>query len=59
MVDCARRVRAIARAGLSEEELDSLKSICERIRANLERPVEEPTTAAPCEAVATSSVGDN
>lgn len=59
MVDCARRVRAIARAGLSEEELDSLKSICERIRVNLERPVEEPTTAAPCKAVTTLSVGDN
>lgn len=59
MVDCARRVRATARAGLSEEELDTLKSICERIRTNLEQSAGSPKSAVPCEAVAASSVGDN
>ncbi len=59
MVDCARRVRAIARAGLSEEELDILKSVCERIRANLEHSAGETKAGAPCEAVATSSADDN
>jgi DNA-binding MarR family transcriptional regulator len=39
MVDCAHRVRAQARDGLSQEELDQLRSICARIRANLEEPV--------------------
>jgi MarR family transcriptional regulator, transcriptional regulator for hemolysin len=56
MVDCARRVRATARAGLSDDELDSLKSICERIRANLEQSAEESKMADSCEAVA---AGDN
>ncbi|MFN0053577.1 MAG: MarR family winged helix-turn-helix transcriptional regulator [Planctomycetales bacterium] len=36
MVECAHRVRAQARAGLSQQELDLLKSICGRIRENLQ-----------------------
>lgn len=59
MVDCARRVRSTARAGLSEEELDLLKSICERIRSNLEDYTVGPKTSAPCEAVATSAASHN
>jgi MarR family transcriptional regulator for hemolysin len=50
MADCARKVRSIAKDGLSKEELDSLKSTCERIRANLEHaggaPVGGPATCA-------------
>jgi len=37
MVECARKVRGIAKAGLSQAELDSLRSICDRIRGNLEQ----------------------
>jgi MarR family transcriptional regulator for hemolysin len=50
MVDCAHRVRAQARQGLTQEELDQFRSVCERIRTNLEEPV-------PVEA-ATSAVAD-
>jgi MarR family transcriptional regulator, transcriptional regulator for hemolysin len=46
MIDCAHRVRAQAREGLSQEDLDHLRSICARIRANLEEPV--PAAAVPC-----------
>jgi len=35
MVDCAHRVRAVAAQGLSENDIETLKSICERIRTNL------------------------
>jgi MarR family transcriptional regulator for hemolysin len=38
MVDCAHRVRVQAREGLSQEDLDQLRSICARIRSNLEEP---------------------
>ena len=38
MVDCAHRVRALAREGLTQEDLDQLRSICPRIRSNLEEP---------------------
>jgi MarR family transcriptional regulator for hemolysin len=38
MVECARKVREQARQGLSAEELDLFKSLCERIRTNLEQP---------------------
>ena len=39
MVDCAHRVRTQARQGLSEDDVDQLHSICNRIRANLEVPM--------------------
>lgn len=52
MVECARKVRAIARAGLSDEELDQLKSICERIRDNLGQAAEGAKESAPCRAPA-------
>lgn len=38
MVDCAHKVRARAKEGLSNDELEQLKAICERIRVNLESP---------------------
>lgn len=48
MVDCAHRVRARSREGLSPEELDQLRVICGKIRSNLEGPAAvEP---APCAA---------
>lgn len=34
-VECAHRVRARARVGLSDEELSTLKSLCNRILSNL------------------------
>jgi MarR family transcriptional regulator for hemolysin len=45
MVDCAHRVRALAREGLSQQDLDQLRLICERIRTNLEGRV--PAAAVP------------
>jgi MarR family transcriptional regulator for hemolysin len=39
MVECAHRVRVQARQGLSQDDLDHLHSICDRIRANLEEPL--------------------
>jgi DNA-binding MarR family transcriptional regulator len=36
MVECAHAVRARAKEGLSADELEQLKAICERIRLNLE-----------------------
>jgi MarR family transcriptional regulator for hemolysin len=45
MVDCAHRVRALAREGLSQEDLDQLRSICARISTNLEKRI--PATAEP------------
>jgi DNA-binding MarR family transcriptional regulator len=38
MSECACKVRAQAREGLSAQELALLKSVCERIRTNLEQP---------------------
>lgn len=35
MAECAYRMRAKATAGISAEELQQLKSVCERIRSNL------------------------
>ncbi|MBI3864535.1 MAG: MarR family transcriptional regulator [Planctomycetia bacterium] len=46
MVDCAHRVRGQAREGLSQSDLDALRSICARIRANLEVPLPVKPTAA-------------
>lgn len=46
MVDCARKVRGIAKAGLSQPELDSLRSICDRIRENLERASKAPLASS-------------
>lgn len=40
MVECAHRVRAQAREGLSQEELDQFRSTCARIRANFEEPAQ-------------------
>ncbi|MGQ0634616.1 MAG: MarR family winged helix-turn-helix transcriptional regulator [Planctomycetaceae bacterium] len=37
MMECAHTVRNRAREGLSQAELDALRSICERIRGNLEQ----------------------
>ena len=48
MVECAHRVRAIARGDLTDEELKTLKSLCERILKNVElgtmplSPAEQP-----------------
>jgi MarR family transcriptional regulator for hemolysin len=39
-LDCCRRVRQRAVTGITENELGQLKSICERMRENLETPVE-------------------
>lgn len=51
MVECARKVRGIAKEGLSQSELDSLRAICARIRGNLEqaaRPVLLSSDSSPC-----------
>lgn len=40
MVDCAHEIRARATQGLSPDELTQFKSMCDRIRANLEVPGE-------------------
>lgn len=40
-VQCCRRVRARAIEGISAEELERLKGICEKIRRNLGSPLEE------------------
>lgn len=45
MVECAAKVRSQAREGLSQDELDTLKTICERIRANFEQPSAELAAA--------------
>jgi MarR family transcriptional regulator for hemolysin len=44
MVDCAHRVRLHAKQGLSQEDLDHLRSVCAKIRTNLEEaaPVAAP-----------------
>jgi len=42
MMACAHRVRRRARRGLTQKELDQLKSICERIRRNLDQNEAEP-----------------
>jgi MarR family transcriptional regulator for hemolysin len=36
LTDCCNRVRERATAGISADELTTLKSVCERMRANLE-----------------------
>lgn len=46
MLDCAYKVRAQAKVGLTSEELNQLKSICERIRANVESHM--PGEPSPC-----------
>jgi MarR family transcriptional regulator for hemolysin len=46
MVDCAHRVRIQARQGLSQDDLEQLRSICNRIRANLEEPMPVVASAA-------------
>ena len=50
MVDCTHRVRVQAREGLSPEDLDHVRTICGRIRANLEEPAPIAAAAAPCAA---------
>lgn len=52
MADCARRVRAVARGGLTQDELDTLKSLCERIRANLEQAPAAEDIPSSCAAFA-------
>lgn len=42
MADCCRRVRAKATQGISPEELESFKRICQQLRANVE-PEPAPT----------------
>jgi DNA-binding MarR family transcriptional regulator len=44
-VECAYRVRARATQGISAEELLQLKSLCQKIRTNLEL---EPAPISPC-----------
>ncbi len=46
MVECAHKVRAQAREGLSEEELALLKSMCGRIKVNLGFGAEEAVPAS-------------
>ena len=41
MVECAHKVRAQAREGLSQDDLERLKSVCARIRTNLEQTPHE------------------
>ncbi len=46
IVACAQRVRSRATEGISSEELEVLRGLCERIRANLESPegkIERPS----------------
>jgi MarR family transcriptional regulator for hemolysin len=43
MVNCAHRVRLLARQGLAQEDIDQLRFICERIRTNLEGRVPAAT----------------
>lgn len=50
MVECARKVRTQAREGLSQEELDFLKTTCGRIRSNLGTAADAAESASPCEA---------
>ena len=45
MIDCAHRVRVQAREGLTQDDLEQLRSICNRIRANLEEPMPVETSA--------------
>jgi MarR family transcriptional regulator for hemolysin len=51
MVACAHRVREKARQGLSQEQLEQLRMICQRIRVNLEvqTAVGLPAESAPAE----------
>jgi DNA-binding MarR family transcriptional regulator len=52
MVACCHRVRARATEGISTEELQNFKHLCERIRANLgpneEPPIESAPVTEPC-----------
>jgi MarR family transcriptional regulator for hemolysin len=45
MAECCRRVRAKATAGISPEELETFKRICQQLRANVE-PEPEPKNGA-------------
>lgn len=52
MVECAHAVRARAVEGMSEEELQTFKGMCARIRENLGVNLDD----APCAALATSAL---
>ena len=45
-VDCCHRVRERATRGISQQELESLRQTCERIRKNLSGSEENPCTTA-------------
>lgn len=47
-IDCARAVRAEATQGISEEELEQFKTLCAKIRGNLNGNAEIEATAAIC-----------
>ncbi|MCY2965263.1 MAG: MarR family transcriptional regulator [Planctomycetota bacterium] len=52
MVECAHRVRSRARAGLSDDELNTLRELCGRIQHNLSHEhAEGAAAAAVCQAV--------
>ena len=48
IVECALRVRAEATAGMSEQELDTLKKLLKRMRQNIEARQTSPTVVESC-----------
>ena len=48
IVECALRVRAQATAGMTEQELDTLKRLLKRMRQNIEARHPAPTAAQNC-----------
>lgn len=47
MVECAHRVRAKARVGLSDDDLNTLKELCGRIQRNMSQGAATAPPAAP------------
>ncbi|MBS0262585.1 MAG: MarR family transcriptional regulator [Planctomycetes bacterium] len=54
MVDCAHRVREKARAGLTQEQLDLLRLVCNRMRENLNNATPATPVAVPAEMAETA-----
>jgi MarR family transcriptional regulator, transcriptional regulator for hemolysin len=48
MVECCRRVRAVATTGITPTEIAQFRSVCERIRQNLGNPLEQDSLPLPC-----------
>lgn len=47
VAECARRVRARATAGLSQQQVETLKELLRTVHHNLNRPVEAPVRQSP------------